>query len=83
MFEQMYNNDFSEKGTQIGKIDGNIEQLSKNDKRYLEVLEAGTRKNGNHYEAPLPFKHKCIKILFSKSQALIKDAPVKEKVKKR
>ena len=56
MFEQMYYNDFTEKGAQIGKIDGNLEQLSKNDKRFLEVLDAGTRKNGNHYEVLLPFK---------------------------
>ena len=32
MFKQMYHNCFNEKGTQIGKIDRNIEQLSKNDK---------------------------------------------------
>ena len=36
MFKQMYYNGFNEKGTQIGKIDGNIEQLLKNDKRFLE-----------------------------------------------
>ena len=34
MFEQMYYNDFNEKGAQIGKIDGNLEQLSKNDKKF-------------------------------------------------
>ena len=48
----------------------NLEQLSKSDKRFLEILDAGTRKNGNHYQVPL----------LSKSQ--IKDAPVKEKVQK-
>ena len=55
-FELIYYNDFNEKGAQIWKMDGNIEQLSKNDKRYLEMLDAGTGKNGNHYEVPLPFK---------------------------
>ena len=35
IFEQMYYNDFTEKGAQIGKIDGNLEQLSKNDRRFL------------------------------------------------
>ena len=48
MFEQMYYSDFTEKGAQIEKIDGNLEQLSKNDRRFLEILDAGTRKNGNH-----------------------------------
>ena len=62
MFEQMYYSDFTEKGAQIEKIDGNLEQLSKNDRRFLEILDAGTRKNRNHYEVPLPFKQKGIKI---------------------
>ena len=62
MFEQIYYNDFNEKGAQIGKIDGNLEELSNNDKRFVETLDAGTRKNGNHYEVPLPFKQKGIKI---------------------
>ena len=58
MFEQMYYDDFIEKGAQIGKIDGNLEQLSKNDKRFQEVLDASIRKNRSHYEVPLPFKQK-------------------------
>ena len=37
MFEPMYYSDFTEKGAQIGKIDGNLEQLPKNDKRFLEI----------------------------------------------
>ena len=32
MFEHLYSNDLNEKGTQIGWIEGNIEQLSINDK---------------------------------------------------
>ena len=32
--EQMYYNDFNGKGAQIRKIDGNLEQLSKNDKKF-------------------------------------------------
>ena len=70
MFEQMYYSDFTEKGAQIEKIDGNLEQLSKNDRRFLEILDAGTKKNRNHYEVPLPFKQKGIKIKKNRSQAL-------------
>ena len=77
MFEQMYCNDFNEKGAQIGKINGNTKQISKNDKRFLGILDVrGPNKNGNQYEVPLPFKQKGIKIPK-------KDAPVKKKVKKR
>ena len=39
MFEQMYYNDFTEKGAQIGIVDWNLEQLSKNDKRFLEIVD--------------------------------------------
>ena len=83
MFEQIYYNDFNEKGAQIGKIDGNIEQLSKNDKRFLETLDAATKKNENHYEVPLPFKQKGIKIPNDRSQALKKIHQLKRRFKKR
>ena len=83
LFEQMYYNDFNKKRAQIGKIDGNIEQLSKNDKRFLEILDAGTKKNGNHYEVPLPFKQKGIKIPNNRSQALKKMHQLKRRFKKR
>ena len=56
MFEQMYYNNFTERGARIGKIDGNLEQLSKNDKRFLEILDAGAKKNESNYEVTLPFK---------------------------
>ena len=67
MSQQIFSNDFSEKGAQIGKTDGNIEQQSNNDKRFLENLDADTRKNGKHYEVPLLFKQKGIKIPNNKS----------------
>ena len=57
MFQQMYYNDFNEKVTQVMKIDGNIEQLSKNNKRFLEILGVDIHKeNVNHYKVRLPFK---------------------------
>ena len=82
MFEQIYYNDFNEKGAQIGKIDGNLEELSNNDKRFVEILDAGTRKNGNHYEVPLPFKQKGIKVQNNRSQALKRMHQLKRRFKK-
>lgn len=61
MFEQMYFNDFKDKQTQNGKIDRNIEQLLKNDKRFTEIFDAVTRNNGNRCGVPLPFKQKVTK----------------------
>ena len=83
MFEQMYYNDFNEKTAQIGKIDGNIEQLSKNGKRLLEILDAVTKKNENHYEVPLPFIQKGIEIPDNRSQALKKMHQLRRRFKKR
>ena len=82
MFEQKFYSDFTEKGAQIGKIDGNLEQLSKNDKRFLEILDAGTRKNGNHYELPLSFKEKGIKIPNNRSQDLKRMHQLKRRLEK-
>lgn len=48
----MYYNDFKDKQTQNGKIDGNIEQLPKNNRRFLEISNVVTNKNVNHYEVP-------------------------------
>ena len=82
MLEHMYSNDFNKKGAQIGKIDGNLEELSKNDKRFLETFDIGTRKNENHYEVPLPFKQKRIKIPNSRSPDLKRMHQSKRKFKK-
>ena len=40
--------------------DGKIEQLSQNEKGFLEILDADTKKYGNHHEVPLPFKQKVL-----------------------
>ena len=82
MFEQIYYNEFNQKGVQIGKIDGNHEQLSKIDKRFVEVLDAHTRKNRNHYEVSLPFKQGGIKIPNNRIQALKRMHQLKRRLKK-
>ena len=82
MLEHMYSNDFNKKGAQIGKIDGNLEELSKNDKRYLETFDIGPRKNGNHYVVPLPFKQKGIKIPNNRSPDLKRMHQLKKRFKK-
>ena len=61
MLQQMYYNDFKDKQTQNGKIDGNIEQLLKNGKRFTEIFDVVTRNNGNRCGVPLSFKQKVTK----------------------
>ena len=56
IFERTFHNDCSEvKQLQLATI-GNIEDISKEDKKFLKILETGTKKNGNHFKVPLPFK---------------------------
>ena len=69
MFERIFHNDFSEiKQLQLKEI-GNIEEISREDKKFLKILEKGTKKNGNHYEVPLPFTDTDVKLPNNKNQA--------------
>ena len=35
---------------------GDIEEISKNDKMFLAIVEKGTKKVDDHYEVPLPYR---------------------------
>ena len=51
MFARLYHNEFSEEGhIPINSILGNIEEISKEDKRFIDILQSGTTKNGSHFE---------------------------------
>ena len=69
MFERIFHNDFSEiKQLQLNII-GNIEEISREDKKFLKILEKGTNKKGNQYEVPLPFADTDVKLPNYKNQA--------------
>ena len=65
IFERMFSNNFSEMKQLQLNIIGNIE-----DKKFLKILETGTKKNGNHYEVPLPFKDTDAKLPNNRNQAV-------------
>ena len=70
MFERMLHNDFSKvKQLQLNGI-GNIEEISREEKKFLKILETGTKKNGNHYQVPLPFKDTDVKLPNNINQAV-------------
>ena len=49
MFERMFHNDFSEvKQLQLNII-RNIKEISRKGKKFLKILETGTKKNHKHY----------------------------------
>ena len=69
MFERIFHNDFSEiKQLQLNII-GNIEEIFREDKKFLKILEKGTNKKGNQYEVPLPFADTDVKLPNYKNQA--------------
>ena len=70
MFERMFHNDFSEMKQLQLKIIGNIGEISREDKKFLKILETGAKKNGNHFEVPLPFKDTDVKLPNNRNQAV-------------
>ena len=70
MSERMFHNDFSEMKQLQLKIIGNIGEISREDKKFLKILETGTKKNGNHFEVPLPFKDTDVKLPNNRNQAV-------------
>ena len=70
MFKRMFDNDFSElKQLQLNII-GNIEEIFREDKKFLKILETGTKESGNHHEVSLPFKDTDVKLPNNRNQAV-------------
>ena len=71
MLERMYYSDFCEcNHLQMISILGNIEDISREDREFLDILETGTRKDGAHYEVPLPFRNIGIQLPNNRNQAV-------------
>ena len=61
MLKKIYEHDFVEPDSQYcvnNKINPNYDNLSKNDRRFLELMEREAVKIDGHYQLPLPLKHK-------------------------
>ena len=61
---KMYEHDFFEPQLQhcASKIGINYEKLSKNDRRFLDLMDQKAVKVDGHYELPLPLKDKVIRL---------------------
>ena len=56
MFRKIYHNDFCEEvHLSTRGILGDMEEISKDDKMFLAIVEKGTKKVDDHYEVPLPY----------------------------
>ena len=57
VFRKILQNDFCEEvHLSTRGILGDIEEISKNDKMFLAIVEKGTKKVDDHYEVPLPYR---------------------------
>ena len=58
MLKLMYNTEFSETRLEAAGIgSANFEELSYEDKKFLEMMDENTEKVGKHYQLPLPLKN--------------------------
>ena len=57
------------------------EEISREDTKFLETLVTG-KKNGNHYEVPLPFKDTDVKLPNNINQAVTRTNQVKRRFPK-
>ena len=49
---------------------GNIEDISREGRKFFDILERGIKKDGAHYEAPLPFRNIGIQLPNNRNQAV-------------
>ena len=57
VFRKILQNDFCEEvHLSTRGILGDIEEISKNDKMFLAIVEKGPKKVDDHYEVPLPYR---------------------------
>ena len=71
MLERMYYSDFCEcNHLQMKSIFGNIEDISREDRKFLDILETGTKKDGAHFEVSLPFRNIGIQLPNKRYQAI-------------
>ena len=82
IFEIMFHNDFSEVKQLKLNIIGNIEDIFREDKKILKILETGAKKNGNHYEVPLSFKDTDVKLPNNRNQAIRRMNQLKRRFQK-
>ena len=70
MFKMMYRNDFNEPDITVADgVSGSLDELSFEDKRYLDIVDNRTTKKDSHYAVPLPFRDDKLVMPNNKDQA--------------
>ena len=71
MFRKIYQNDFCEEVRLPNRgILGDIEEISKDDKMFLAIVEKGTKKVDDHYEVTLYYRDGNLQLPNNKEQVI-------------
>ena len=83
MFRKIYYNDFCEKvHLSSTGICGDMEEISKDDKVFLAIVEKGTKRVDDHYEVPLPYRDGNLQLPNNKEQAIRRMQQLKKRFQK-
>ena len=83
MFRKIYRNDFCEEvHLSTRGILGDMEEISKDDKMFLAIVEKGTKKVDEHYELLLPYRDGNLQLPNNKEQAIRRMQQLKKRFQK-
>ena len=82
MFERTFDIDFSEVKQLQHNITGNIEEICKEDNKFLKILETGTKKKGNRYDVPFSFRDTDVKLPNNRNHGVKKMNQLKQRWQK-
>ena len=80
----MYKNDFNEASTikLNSRVREDAEEVSSEDRRFLQIVEEKTTKAGKHYVVPLPFRNESLEMPNNRRQAMKRLMYLKESFKR-
>ena len=67
MLTRLYNLEFTENGPTEGKLETS---MSREDQKFMKILQEGTTLRNGHYQVPLPFKEPYVNLPNSRYQAM-------------
>ena len=78
---KMYEHDFVEPQLQhcVNKTSVNYDKLSRNDRRFLDLMEHNAIKGDGHYKLPLPLKHEYIRLPSNQAASMKRLEPLRSK----
>ena len=84
MFQRMYKNDFNEVSTikLNSRVMKNAEEVSSEDRRFLQVVEEKTTKAGENYVVHLPFRSESLDMPNNRKKAMKRLMYLKDRFKR-